>query len=116
MNIRYLYKDIKIDDRTREYVEKRLEKLEKILDKITLCEVEIGLEKNNLFRVEVMVQVPGKIYRSEETTESVEGSIDEVVDEIQSQIRKDKEKTKVIKERGGRSIKKKIAIDKMARF
>lgn len=116
MNIRYLYKDVEIDDRTRDYIEKRIEKLEKISEKITLYEVEIDREKNGFFRVEVMTQVPGKIYRAEETTESVEGSIDAVVDELQIQIRRDKEKSRDIRERGARSIKKNMSLDKKARF
>jgi len=116
MQIRYLYNDLKVNKESREYIEKRLEKLEKLLEKNMGYEVDIKMNKKGLFRVEVMINVPRKLYRAEETTESIEGSIDIVVDELQQQIRRDKDKTREIKERGARSIKKKMVIDKKARF
>lgn len=116
MDIKYLFKDVTIDDRTREYVEKRLSGIEKINDQIIKTEVEIDRDKKGLFRVEVMLMTPRDLFRAEETTESIEGSIDMVVDELKTQIIKKKDKlwTKVM--RGARSIKKKMSIDKDARF
>jgi ribosome-associated translation inhibitor RaiA len=47
---------------------------------------------------------------------SIEGSIDIVMDELESQIVKQKEKKHDLKLRGSRSIKKKLVVDKDARF
>jgi len=116
MNIRYMFKEVKIDERTRDYIEKRLQRIEKMLDRILGCQVEISMDKKGFFRVEVMVKAPRKLYRAEETSESIEGSVDIVVDEITNQIRKNKDKNKALKLRGGRSIKKKATVDKNARF
>jgi len=116
MNIKYLFKDVTIDGRTREYIEKRLSGIEKINNQIIKIEVEIDRNKRGLFRIEVMATTPRDLFRSEETTESIEGSIDIVVDELKRQIVKKKNKlwTKIM--RGARSIKKKMSIDKNARF
>lgn len=115
--MRLFFKGIKIDDRTEEYITKKIKAIEKLLDKVNRVEIEIDLDKKkNKFRVEVMIKTPYKLYRGEESTESVEGSIDAVENEIKSQIRKDKEKIRDLRRRGKRSIKKKTVLDKDARF
>lgn len=114
--IKLLQKNITIDERTREYIEKRLGGIEKILDDILRFDVEVEKNKSNMFRVEIMVKTPKDMYRSDEISESVEGSVDMTVEALKSQItrKKDKLLTKAI--RGGRSIKKKTSIDEGARF
>lgn len=115
-NVRMFFKGVKIDERTEDYIMKRMRTMEKILDKILLVEVEVGLDKKGKFRVEVMVKTPHKLYRAEETTESIEGSIDVVENELKIQIKKDKEKVRDLRQRGKRSIKKKTVVDANARF
>jgi ribosomal subunit interface protein len=114
--IRFLFKGVKIDNRTEEYIEKRLTALDKLLKNILTREVEIDLDKKGKFRAEVMIKTPYNLYRSEETTESIEGSIDVVVNELKIQIKKDLEKVRTMKKRGRISIKKGIVVDKDARF
>jgi ribosomal subunit interface protein len=109
-------KGLKIDERTEEYVRKRLAGLDKLLNKIIRTEIEIDLDKKGKFRVEVMIKTPYNLYRAEDITESVEGSIDSVVDGIKTQINRDKDKMVSLRRRGGRSIKKRITIDQNARF
>lgn len=114
---RLFFKGVTIDDRTEGYIRKKIASIEKILDKIMRVEIEIDLDKKkSKFRVEVMIKTPYKLYRAEETTQSIEGSIDVVEDEIKNQIRKDKEKIRTLRLRGKRSIKKKTVLDKSARF
>jgi len=115
-SIRMMYKDVSIDERTRDYVEKRVRKLEKYIDKILEFEVEICMDKKGKFRAEIMAKTPYNLYRSEEISESVEGSVDIVVDELQKQITKDKDRVKELRERGARSLKKKTVIAEEARF
>ena len=116
MNIRYLLKKNEVNDRTRNYIEKRLKALEKILKNILQLEVEIDLDKKGKFRVEVIIKTPYKIYQSEETSESIEGSVDIVERELRDQIVRDKEKIKTMKKRGRISLKKKMVLDEKARF
>jgi len=121
MNIRYLFKEVKIDDRTKNYITEKIEKLGKFFqsyhaDAEIHAEVEIDMDKKGKFRVEVMLQTPYQKYRGEDTTESIEGSIDSVYEELETQIRRDKDKITTLRRRGGRSLKKKMVVDANARF
>lgn len=111
-----MFKKVSADERTKEYVEKRVGKIGKVLKKILKCEVEVDMDKKGKFRVEIMVQAPKKLYRSEEISESIEGAVDVAVEEIIRQIGKRKDRLKELRERGARSIKKRVVLDKNARF
>ena len=116
MNARFLVRGVEIDDRTKDYILKRLERVEKLLDKVTEFEVEVSKDKKGKFRVEVMANTPHHLYRAEDTTESIEGSTDMVMDELEMQIAKIKTRNRDLKMRGRRSIKKKLVVDTAARF
>lgn len=116
-NMRLFFKGVKIDNRTEEYIRKRLAAIERMLDKILRVEVEIDIDKKkNLFRAEVMIKTPYKLYRAEDATQSIEGSIDSVQEDLRIQIRRDKDRLIALSRRGGRSIKKRMSIDENARF
>lgn len=115
-NMRLFFKGLKIDERTEDYIRKRLLTIQKLLLKILRVEVEIDLDKKGKFRVEVMIKTPYKLYRAEDTTESVEGSLDSVMEDLRIQINRDKDRLVTLRRRGGRSIKKKAVIDENARF
>lgn len=115
-NMRYLFKGIQIDERTREYIEKRLSTLDKFIDNILNAEVEIDLDKKGKFRVEVMLHTPRNMFRADNTTDSVEASIDLDIDELQDQITHMKDRLHTLKKRGGLSLKKKMVVDEEARF
>lgn len=121
MNIRFLFKEVKVDERTKDYLTEKVEKLGKFFksfkqDAEVSAEVEIDLDKKGKFRVEVMIHTPYEDYRGEETTESIEGSVDNVYEELENQIMKDKDRIITMQRRGGRSLKKKMVIDEDARF
>lgn len=115
-NMRYLYRGVEVDERTKGYVEKRLMVLDKFAENILQVEVEIDMDKKGKFRVEVMVKTPRDLFRAENTTESIEASVDMAVDELQDQMIHVKEKLNTLRERGARSIKKKMVVDGNARF
>lgn len=114
--MRFLFKGVEIDDRTKEYILKRMERIEKLVDPVTEFEVEVIKDKKGKFCVEVMVKTPHALYRAEEITESIEGSTDIVIDELEIQVAKKKNKSRDLKIRGKRSIKKKLVVDEAARF
>jgi len=116
MNIRFLFKGVDIDERTREYILKRTERVEKLVDKVSEFEVEIERDKKGKFRVEIMIKTPYNLYRAEETSVSIEGSTDLVIDELENQIDKKKNRNRDLKLRGNRSIKKNLVVDESARF
>ena len=113
---RFLSKGVVFDERTNEYIEKRLMRLERLLDPVTQYEVEVDRDKKGKFRVEVMAKTPHNLYRAEEVSESIEGSVDLVIDELEMQVAKQRDKHRDLKRRGQRSIKKKVVLDEAARF
>ncbi|MEI7621127.1 MAG: ribosome-associated translation inhibitor RaiA [Candidatus Moraniibacteriota bacterium] len=116
-NLRFLFKGLTLDQKTREYIEKRLTSLDKkFAEDVLLTEVEVDLDKKGKFRVEVMIKTPHNLFRSENTTESVEASIDLCVEELEQQIVHQKDKVRTIRKRGAMSLKKKLVIDSDARF
>lgn len=118
VNMRMVFAKVEIDARTEEYVAKRMEKIGRFLTKFSRedYEVEIHMDKRGKFRVEMMVKTPYKLYRVEEVSSSIEGGADVAVDNLKNQIIKDKDKLQELKERGGRSIKKKTVVAAEARF
>ena len=115
-SLRFLLKNVVLEEKSKEYVIKKIGKMEKFLQKSLNVEVEIALDKKGKFYVEVMIKTPYKLYRATQISESVEVSVDIIMEELQKQITKDKDRFKDIRKRGARSIKKKIVISKDARF
>ncbi len=115
-NVRLMFKGLKLDGRTEEYVLKRMEQIDGILESILHKEIEIDTDKKGKFRVEIMIKTPYELYRAENTTQSVEGSVDLAVDDLRGQITRTKDKRRTLIKRGGRSIKKRAVIDDGARF
>jgi ribosomal subunit interface protein len=115
-NTKFLFKGVQIDDRTIDYIEKRLSALDKFNKDILKTEIEIDLDKKGKFRVEVMIDTPRDMFRAEETTDSIEASVDIVTDELQNQMTRLKDRLRTLKKRGALSLKKKIVVDKGARF
>lgn len=116
MKTKFLAKDCKIREGEQEYIEKRLSEIGDLFDEKSLFEVEVAMDKKGFFRVEVNVSDARGLIRAEETSKSVEASIDLVIDKLRVQIVKEKDKRRDLKERGGRSIKKSLVIDGSARF
>lgn len=115
-NMRFFFKGIAVDVKTRQYIEKKLEALDKFIDNIVKSEVEVDLDKKGKFRVEVMIHTARNMFRADNTTDSIEASIDLVADELQTQMTHLKDKLRTLKKRGAMSIKKKVVLDEGARF
>ena len=111
-----MFKGFDPNDKVKEYIEKRLQKVNRIIKNVLEFEAEVALDKKGKYRVELMVKTPYALYRAEETSESIEGSADIACEELTTQIVKDKNKMVDLKRRGARSLKKKIVIDGDARF
>lgn len=120
MKTKFLFENVDVSARTRMYIEKRLLGIEKVLNekeiKSATAEIEVDKDKRGLYRVELMVRIPGNMYRSEEKSETIEEGVDKIEEEAKRQIRESKEKANTLMKRGARSIKKKLTIDKRARF
>lgn len=85
-------KNIEITPSLREYVEKRVGKIEKYFEKVDEITVLLTVSKGRHI-VEVTVPVPGGVLlRGEEATMDMYTSIDLVVEKLERQIRKQKTK------------------------
>lgn len=105
MNTRFLFKGVEVNALAREYILKRLERVERLVDPVSKYEIEIGMNEQRRFRVEVMVRTPHHLYRAEESMTTAEGAMDIVVDKLENQIVSDKKKQKDLKRNGAREIK-----------
>lgn len=77
----------------REYVEKKVSRLEKFFDAPPEREVSVTMSvERGLHRVEVMLQVHGVLFRAEEASNDMYASIDLVVDKLEQQFNKYKSK------------------------
>ena len=85
-------KNIEVTEALRDYVEKRLSKLEKFIEDARVAQVTLSVEGES-HKVEVTIPLNGVILRGEEETEDMYSSIDLVVDKLEKQI--DKYKTKL---------------------
>ncbi len=116
MKTRFLWKDLVADGKLKAYILKRLGEISDLFSRLSLYEIEASRDKKGFFRVEVNVNEPKALYRAEETSKSVEGSIDMVIEKLKSQVTRTKVKARELAVRGARSIKKKTVVDKAARF
>jgi putative sigma-54 modulation protein len=108
MNTRFLFQGVEVNALAREYMEKRLERVERLVDAVSHFEIEVGQNEQKKFRVEVMVHTPKKLYRAEETAITAEGAMDSVVDKIEHQVVAHKEKRKDLVREGARVLKEKL--------
>ena len=83
-------KNFVISDRIRDYVQKKMGKLDRYLPAIDEARVEITQEKTKSIKdrniVQVTLRTNGTILRAEDRSEAIYASIDAVVDKIHRQI------------------------------
>lgn len=81
----------------RQYVEDKMESLEKFEDRILQVDVDIGKntghhQKGEVFICSANVEVPGDLIKVEKTTESLYKAIDKVKDHLRETLAQRKEK------------------------
>lgn len=91
MKIIFKGKHIEVTDAMRNYIEKRLSKIERHFDHILEVIVTLSVEKNRQI-VEATLQASRALIRAEEETDDMYASIDKVADKLERQIQKYKEK------------------------
>lgn len=98
MQVQVRGRNVEVTPALKDYVEKRLGKLERFLENLSEAQVTMTVEKDS-HRVEVTLPINGMILRGEETTGDMYSSIDLVVDKLEKQI--DRYKGRLTR-RGGR--------------
>lgn len=93
MNYNIRGERIEVTEALRDYVEKKVGKLEKYFDTPPTSDVSVTLRvTRDIHSVEVMIPMPGLLLRAEEKNGDMYASIDLVVDKLERQIRKHKTK------------------------
>ena len=85
MNIQVRGRNIEVTGALKEYVEKRLGKLDKYFENLGDAQVTLSVEKDT-HRIEVTIPINGMILRGEESTGDMYSSTDLVVEKLEKQI------------------------------
>lgn len=102
--------NVTVDEHLPDLLEQKLTTLEKFIGEApALCEVEFEKvthhQNGNVHRVEVNLEVNGKLYRAEAVEDSFEKAVDEVRDELDKELRRSRDKDETMLRRGGRRLK-----------
>lgn len=84
---------IEITDSLRNYVNEKMEKLERHFDKVSNTHVILGVEKDT-HKAEATVHMSGNDIFAEAREHDMYASIDSLVDKLDRQVKKHKEKLK----------------------
>nr|WP_309098584.1 ribosome-associated translation inhibitor RaiA [Fredinandcohnia onubensis] len=103
MNYNVRGENIEVTPALREYVEKKVGKLERYFDGTPDAKVNVNLKVNNAkdHRIEVTIPMTQLVLRAEESNEDMYAAIDLVTDKLERQIRKHKTKVnRKLREKG----------------
>ena len=89
MKFTIIGRKMEVTDKVREYVEKKLSKLDKFFKGDSEARVVLGTIKEKEY-IEASISAGGMIYRAEVTDNEILAAIDKIVDIIERQIRKNK--------------------------
>jgi len=99
MQIRIKATQIELTDSLKNYIQEKMDMLDKYLGdiKVMNCDIEIEKTKSNqnkgkIFRAEVNLSVPGEMLRVEKTANDLYKAIDKVKDHLPRSIKRYKEK------------------------
>ncbi|MDP2638886.1 MAG: ribosome-associated translation inhibitor RaiA [Candidatus Azambacteria bacterium] len=113
MKINLKTKNFEITPSIREYVQEKLDNLDKFLpkDESIFADVELGKttehhQKGDIFRVEINLTVPGRLIRAVAEESDLYAAIDVAKDGLQREITVNKEKKISLYRRGARLFKR----------
>ncbi len=91
MLIEFTARHFHAPDNLRSYAELEVQRLHKVFDRITQCQI-ILLHENNSYTTELNLSLPAHKLNVKETTDNVNKSIDRAVDKMIVRVKKVKEK------------------------
>lgn len=93
MRMKIRGQNLEVTQALKDYVEKKLSKLERYFDTPPASEAQVTLSVNkDIHSVEVTIPMPSLLLRAEERNSDMYSSIDLVLDKLERQIRKHKTK------------------------
>ena len=87
MEIRFVQRGAEIDDRLREYMEKKISKMEKFFRKILNCQIVVTHHKGS-FNVETTANANGVILRAEEDAPEPRKAFDQSLKNLERRIKR----------------------------
>lgn len=109
MKVQMRGRNMQVSDKTKEYAEKRLSKLDRLIEKEVEAAVTLISEKNHV-RIEVTIPYNGYILRGEEKDQDIFTAVDMVVDKLEKQLARSKKR---FAKKGRMSITKLPAISQV---
>jgi putative sigma-54 modulation protein len=98
MQLRVKGKNLEVADSIRDYGERKLRKLERILDDAAEVELELAEEKNPAIAAnhvaEATVRTRRHVVRAREASPDMKASIDQLVNKLERQIKQSREKVR----------------------
>jgi ribosomal subunit interface protein len=91
MLIEFTARHFNAPDNIRSYAELEIQRLHKVFDRITQCQI-ILLHENNSYTTELNLSLPEHKLNVKETTDNLTKSIDRAVDKMIVRVKKVKEK------------------------
>jgi len=90
MDVRFVTKHAELQDDMKEYMKKKLSKLEKFFDRILGVQVEVNFTRG-MYVVEITADVNGVIMRGEEYAQDIRKAFDKGLKNIERQVKRHKE-------------------------
>jgi putative sigma-54 modulation protein len=110
MDVQITTKNLKIDDETREFAERKLNKLEKYLSNISAVKLELLEEKSksraHSYAAQVTANVNGFIIRGEQKGDDIRGTIEASLEVMERLVAKYKSRYELNKSKVQESIRK----------
>lgn len=103
-------RNLEVTDALRDYVEKKLRRLQKYFYRPVSAQVALGVERGRHL-IEVTVPLDGLLLRGEEASEDMYASIDQVVDKLERQIHKYKTRINRKLRRDGNHVQRGIVVE-----
>jgi len=87
MDIRFVQRGVEVDDKLRDYMEKKISRLEKFFKKILNCQIVVTHHKGS-FNVETTANANGVILRAEEDATEPRKAFDQSLKNLERRIKK----------------------------
>lgn len=98
MKIRYLLKKVVLGDKEKKYVDEKIKRFEKYFKNLTestlQVEIEAEVDTKKIWRVELMIESPYKLYRVSKNGKTFMEAVDLADAALQMQVKRDQEKVK----------------------
>lgn len=109
MNITIKTTKFELTDAIKNYVEEKIGKLGKFRADLQIARVELERKKEkhtgDLFRAEITLDAPNKVYRAESAASDIYAAIDLMLPKIFMQIEKSKEKRETLRRKFFRKLR-----------